>query len=110
MNIDKWLKNNAASLIGKRVAISGSTGGIGRELCRILAGLGAEIIMLDRSCERAEALSRELKAEFPDISCKYMRLDLEDIECVKEGTKALLSDTPDYLILNAGAYHIPRKI
>lgn len=110
MNINEWLKKNAASLDGKRVAISGSTGGIGRELCKILAGLGADIIMLDRSRERAMTLKEELKAEFPDTNVEYMRLDLEDIDCVKEVTDSLLCDTPDFLILNAGAYHIPRKM
>ena len=110
MNVNKWLKENALSLEGKRVAVSGSTGGIGRELCRILAGLGADILMLDRSSERAMALKNELMSEFPDVSCEYMRLDLEDIDCVRAVTDALLSDTPDHLILNAGAYHIPRKV
>jgi FlaA1/EpsC-like NDP-sugar epimerase len=33
MNITKWIKNNTESLEGKMVAISGSTGGLGRELC-----------------------------------------------------------------------------
>lgn len=109
MNIDRWIKENTSSLKDKRVAISGSTGGIGREICRILAKLGAEIIMLDRSRERAMAIAEELVSEFPDVSINYMRLDLEDTACVKKVTEVLLYDTPDYLILNAGAYHIPRK-
>ena len=33
MNIKKWLHINTESLKGKRVAVTGSTGGIGRELC-----------------------------------------------------------------------------
>ena len=36
MSISKWIEKNTASLKGKTVAISGSTGGLGRELCRYL--------------------------------------------------------------------------
>lgn len=109
MNIDKWIGDNASSLKGKRVAISGTTGGIGRELCKIILKLGGDIIMLDRSRERALALKKELHSTFPNAGIEYMHLDLEDIACVRAVTDALIADTPDFLILNAGAYHIPRK-
>lgn len=109
MNINKWIGDNASSLNGKRIAISGSTGGIGRELCKIILRLGGDIIMLDRSRERALALKKELHSTFPNAGIEYMHLDLEDIACVRTVTDALIADTPDFLILNAGAYHIPRK-
>ncbi len=108
MNTEKWLKENTRSLKGKRVAISGATGGIGRALCRYFALLGAEIWMLDRNSEKSEAHASELKKEFPELSVRHIRLDLSDIQNVKEVTELLLSDTPDHLILGAGAYHVPR--
>ena len=37
MMIEKWLLKHTRSLVGKTVAVSGSTGGIGRELCRYLS-------------------------------------------------------------------------
>ncbi len=108
MNIKKWLKENTSSLSGKRVAISGATGGIGNELCRYFAMLGADILMLDRSSERSFAFAERLRAEFPNVKTEHIRLDLSDIDNVKEVTERLLQSPPDYLILNAGAYHIPR--
>ena len=38
MNTRKWLEKNTSSLAGRCVAITGSTGGLGRELCGYLAG------------------------------------------------------------------------
>ncbi|MBQ8321700.1 MAG: SDR family NAD(P)-dependent oxidoreductase [Clostridia bacterium] len=107
MNIKKWLEKNARSLSGRVVAISGATGGIGRELCRHVASLGASLITMDRNSERSLALCKEIEGEFPGISTSHIRLDLSDIESVKRCIEKLKENVPDYIILNAGAYHIP---
>lgn len=104
----KMIKKNQIRLDGKTVAISGSTGGLGRELCFYLAKMGASLIMLDRSRERAEALQRELRTYFPDLCARYEKLDLEDVENLKAVANILEREGIDYLILNAGAYAIPR--
>lgn len=109
MKTEKWLKKHAPFLSGKRVAISGSTGGLGNALCRHFATLGAEIIMLDRNKERALSLAEVLKNEFPQLKTEYIHLDLEDVDSVKGVAERLLDAPPDFLILNAGAYHIPLK-
>ena len=54
MNVKKWILENTSSLSGKTVALTGSTGGIGRELSIALASLGASLILLDRNKERSE--------------------------------------------------------
>ncbi len=108
MNTEKWLNKNAHSLEGKRVAISGATGGIGQELCRYFAGLRAEILMLDRNTERSLAFAKKLKEEFPCVKTSHIRLDLSNVDNVRAVADHLLNVPPDYLILNAGAYHIPR--
>ncbi len=105
-----WLKRNAPALSGKTVAVSGATGGLGNALCRHLAMLGASLIMLDRNRERSESFAEKLKAEFPELKTRYIHLDLEDIDSVKATAEELKINPPDFLILNAGAYHIPRKI
>lgn len=108
MKTSKWIEKNTVSLLGKTVAISGATGGIGRELCRHIAALGASLVLLDRNREKSLALSHALKNEFPTLNIKNIALDLEDIEAVKQVAEELTANTPDFLILNAGAYHIPR--
>jgi NAD(P)-dependent dehydrogenase (short-subunit alcohol dehydrogenase family) len=96
------------SLAGKRVAISGATGGLGRPLCRYLASLGASLVLLDRNGERSRALGAELAAEFPALSVAYLRVDMEDIASVAAAATELKKAPLHLLILNAGAYNIPR--
>lgn len=108
MRIEDWMLKNTDSLEGKTVAISGATGGIGRELCRHLAALGASLILLDRNSQRSNALIAELKGEYPSLQAKHLRVDMEDFALVRAVTEQLKLSPPDVLILNAGAYHIPR--
>ena len=108
MNINKWLINNTDSLYGKTVAITGSTGGLGKEICKYLAHLGTNLILLDRNRIKSENHGTELIKDFPDISIKYITVDLSDINSVKKACEILNSIDLDILILNAGVYNIPR--
>jgi NAD(P)-dependent dehydrogenase (short-subunit alcohol dehydrogenase family) len=110
MKYGKWLNKNTESLVGMTAAISGSTGGLGRHLCRYLAYLGAELVLLDRSRERSEANKRALEQEFPGVKVSLIHLDLVDFYSVREATEELKRIAPDLLIHNAGAYSIPRCI
>ena len=83
MNYDKWLENNAERLDGKRVAITGSTGGLGQELCKYLASLGAELLLLDRNRGRSEANKTSIEREYPNAKIHLITLDLEDFDSVK---------------------------
>ena len=108
MRYGNWLGKNTESLVGKTVAISGSTGGLGRHLSRYIAALGADIVLLDRNRERSEANKLALEAEFPGVRVSLLRLDLVDVISVKEATAQLKDIAPDIFIHNAGAYSIPR--
>lgn len=110
MNIKKWLKKNTSRLDSKRVVISGSTGGLGRELCFYLSGLGAELILLDRNSKKSLALADELVKRNPKLRVSHIRADMSDMESVKAAADKLSEMEIDYLILNAGAYSIPRYI
>lgn len=110
MNIKKWLGKNTSSLVGKVVAVSGSTGGIGQALCGHLAALGASLLLLDRNESKAKSLIEKLKATHATLSANYIHLDLSDIHSVREVTDMLCANTPDYIIFNAGIYHVPRFV
>lgn len=103
------MKLNLETLKGKTVAVTGSTGGLGRELCRYLAELGASIILCDRNKERSMRLAEELASQF-SVKTEHITLDLEDIASVKSATNELKGRNIDVFIHNAGAYSIPRKI
>ena len=108
MKYINWLNKNTSSLNGKTVAISGATGGIGVELCDYLAYLGANLICLDRNYDKSNRLITNLKSKYPDLCAKHITVDLENFEQVKFVSQELKKLNIDYLILNAGAYKIPR--
>ena len=108
MRSEKWVRENTASLEGKTVAISGSTGGLGRELCFYLASLGADLILIDRNREKSQDLADELKSIFDSLDISLVTADMADMQSVRNAAEALSDMEPDYLILNAGAYSIPR--
>ncbi len=110
MKISKYIEKKGYSLSGKTVAISGSTGGLGRELCLYLSYLGAELILLDRNSEKSMRLAEELKAKNPKLVVSHLRADMSDMASVKAAADRLEEEEIDYLILNAGAYSIPRYI
>lgn len=110
MGDQKWLKRNTTSLRGKTIAVTGTTGGLGRPLCRYLAALGANLILVDRNEARSHTFRSELEAEFKTISICNINADLEDIHSVRRAVDALSEHPLDFLILNAGAYSIPRRI
>ena len=106
--MEKWFDKNTESLIGKTVAITGTTGGIGRELCQYLAQLGASLILLDRNKQRSESFKNELLNSFPESNVECLTIDLEDFETVKSACERLKTKNIDLFIHNAGAYSIPR--
>ena len=108
MNINKWLEKNTESLSGKRIALSGSTGGIGKELCRYLLKLGASLALIDRNQKRSDDLIKILKSEFSSPDIIQIIADMEDMNSVKSACEYLESMEIYALILNAGAYSIPR--
>ncbi len=109
MTTTAYLQTHAASLKGKTIAITGSTGGLGRVLAEHLSALGASLILLDRNAARSEAFRDEL-AEKYGVDVRCIRVDLEDMATVKAATQALASLPLDMLIHNAGAYKIPRHL
>ena len=108
MSVAAWIKKNTTSLASKTVAVSGATGGIGQALCRHLAALCATLILLDRNEKKSRALGEALQSEFPALSVEYLRVDLCEMDTVKEAADALEKRGLDYLVLNAGAYAVPR--
>ena len=107
MTVKRWLKENTESLVSRTVALTGSTGGLGRELARHLASLGASLILVDRSARRSGEVRDGLIRDF-SVSVECVTADLSDIGSVRLATEKLKRLAPDVFIHNAGAYDIPR--
>ena len=110
MKLEKWLETHTESLTGKVVAITGSTGGLGRELTRYLVSLGASLVLLDRNAERSEALRQSLLEEFPEAEIRCIGVDLAQMASVRRAVDQLLAVEIDVFLHNAGAYKIPRSL
>ena len=108
MNFKKYCENNFESLRGRRVAITGAAGGIGREICRILLSLGASLVVVDRNPKKQAALVESLKSEYPDAELLTELCDMQDVDAVRSLAERLVSYGLHDVILNAGAYSIPR--
>ena len=96
------------SLKGKNVAVTGSTGGLGRELCRKIAALGGNLILVDRNMQKSKEHREELLSKYPDITINCIHLDLEDLSMAEDAVNKLIELNVDIMFHNAGAYSIPR--
>ena len=107
MNVEKWIAENTESLNNKTIAITGTTGGLGKELCRYMASLGANLVLVDRNIQKSESFAKELQNKH-NVSVECITADLEDMESVKNATAELQRRDLYAFIHNAGAYDIPR--
>ena len=89
---------------GQRVAlVTGSTGGLGRELARRLAARGTHVIIHGRNMERGTALVEEIQAETPG-SARFYPADFGSLDEVRRLAEAIQRDYDrlDLLVNNAG--------
>ena len=110
MSIKKWLEKNTRELNGEVIAITGGTGGLGRECVKILSQLNAEIILLDRNLEKGNSLIKEIKKLNPLCKISQIPIDLGVVDSLKKGINQIkLLPRLDTLILNAGVFRAEGK-
>ena len=107
MNI-KCIYENTSDLSNKTIAITGSTGGLGAFLVKTLAGLNANLILINRNKEKTENQIAELSKINPNNKIEFIECDLSDFESVKTATTILKQKQIDILYLAAGVYNIER--
>jgi NAD(P)-dependent dehydrogenase (short-subunit alcohol dehydrogenase family) len=93
------------SMQGRVVLVTGAAKGIGKEVARQLAGLGAAVLISARNADHAQATAEELTPA-GDVRPLPVPLDVADDISVQEATAALERDPGrlDVLINNAAAY------
>jgi NAD(P)-dependent dehydrogenase (short-subunit alcohol dehydrogenase family) len=97
--------NAWAGVAGKRVVITGATGGIGLAAAEQLAVMGAKLTIVARSEPRAKAVAQRLGAD-------YVVADLAVKSAVRRAADDILarSDRIDVLVNNAGVYLTERRL
>lgn len=96
---------------GRRIIITGSNSGTGKEAARRIAAAGAEIVMAVRTPAKGEAARAEILAENPDARIEVRRVDLADLASVRAFAADILADGRpiDTLVNNAGVMMPPER-
>ena len=99
------------SLRGKVVMITGSTDGLGREVARRVAALGARVIVHGRNQERGKAVVDEITKDGKG-SARFYAADLSSLAEVRTLAQAVLKnyDRLDVLVNNAGVLLRDRQV
>lgn len=110
MNKYKWLDKHCKNLDGKRVVITGATGGLGKLICDNLAHLGADITLACRNVNTAQTLKDAILSSHPNTNIDIVELDLANINSVNSAIEKIRKyNGIDILINNAGVYNVPLK-
>ena len=91
---------------GKRVLVTGATGGIGRSTALGLAQRGAEVILGGRSQAKADAAVAWIRAQVPDAQLSVLLADFASLDGVRGLAAAFYErhDRLDVLVNNAGIW------
>ncbi len=89
----------------KRVLVTGGGGSIGSELCRQIANLQPEsLLILDSNEYNLYKIEQEFQSEFPDTNIQIALMSVTDVA----GIRAIFSDFKPQIVFHAAAYkHVP---
>ena len=92
------------AMVGKRVLVSGATAGIGLEMARAFAGLGATVHLLGRSADKVQRCVAEISEPFPEAEVVGEVCDVSDLDAVAAWTTDFADRVAalDGLVHNAG--------
>jgi len=103
-NIKKDLK-------GQVTIVTGSNTGIGKETARVLASMGATVILACRDEAKTAVVVEELRKETENKNIVFIKLDLTDLKSIKDFVLEFKRryQTLNILINNAGVMAIPDR-
>lgn len=96
------------TMTGKRVLVTGATGGIGYETARAIAKEGAELIIVGRNAEKTKTVTEELKTASGNQNISFLLADLSSMAAVRKLAADFLAkyDRLDVLVNNAGGVNM----
>ncbi|QDP98363.1 SDR family NAD(P)-dependent oxidoreductase [Microlunatus elymi] len=97
-------------LAGRRILITGASGGLGLASAEQLAARGAQIVLAVRNRERGKAAEQRIRMTVQHAALEIADLDLADQSSVDAFAQDQLRRGPlDALINNAGTSMVPRR-
>ncbi|MDX2939447.1 oxidoreductase [Streptomyces ipomoeae] len=106
-----WNVRDIPDQSGRIAVVTGANSGIGYVAARELARRGARVVLACRSEERGAAARDRMSGEVPGADVELIRLDLGDLDSVREFVAAYeraYGDRLDLLINNAGVMAVAR--
>lgn len=100
-----WPADPAAdALVGKRVVVTGATAGIGFEMARAFAGLGATVHLLGRNADKVARCVEAIRRDVPGADVVGEVCDVSDLAAVETWTADFAGRVPalNGLVHNAG--------
>jgi NAD(P)-dependent dehydrogenase (short-subunit alcohol dehydrogenase family) len=89
-------------LSSRRCLVTGANSGIGYETALALADLGAEVVLLCRSRERAEDAAQQIREQTGNSRVFPELVDMSDLDSIRALAARLSSGPVDVLVHNAG--------
>jgi short-subunit dehydrogenase/catechol 2,3-dioxygenase-like lactoylglutathione lyase family enzyme len=83
-----------------KALVTGAAGGLGTELCRLLAEDATKLVLLDRDVDGLARLAGELENRVEVVT---LQVDFADLEAVDAAAAQLVAQHPDIDLLFAGA-------
>ena len=110
--LDHWSPVGQYDLTGRVMLITGATSGLGLALAHMLAGCGAELILLGRDATKTERVRQEVAQRSGNTRITSVLADMGDLGAVRAAANQILVRHPrlDVLIHNAGALSDKRTI
>ena len=95
---------------GKTFFITGANSGLGFESAKAFAGKGGRVLLGARDPEKGEAAVDRIIAAHPDADVQFVRIDLADLDSVREAAEAVEREPRlDVLLNNAGVMMNPKS-
>lgn len=99
-----WSAKDIPSQNGKIIVITGANSGLGLGTAKELLRKGAKVVMAIRDLEKGKHAVKEIRNAIPNANVEMLKLDLSDLNSVREFAETYKKkyDQLDILINNAG--------
>jgi len=117
MNVNKmkksrWDVSYIPSQAGRVAIVTGANSGLGYETAKALSMAGATVLMACRNQEKGKKAKEQIERELDWSNISLLRLDLADLESVREFAQQVSDQEEkiDILVNNAGLMAIPYQL